>query len=350
MESIEDDVEGPDQRGFHELIDSITPRDHRRTLRPDQYTVAWICALHIEMAAAISMLDGVHERLPTEGDDTNAYTLGSIRQHNIVIATLPIAQYGTNNAAIVATHLRRTFASVRFALMVGIGGGAPSQADVRLGDVVVGTRVMQHDLGKLIKDGHIETTASPRVLPPFLGTFVSALRAKHELQDYRIPSILREKTQRYPEYQHPIALDRLFRASYEHEPKYATCDLCDSSEILSRSRRKIRGPMIHYGGIASGNQVVRNGTMRDRVSRKLEVICFEMEAVGLWDVLPCLAVRGICDYSDSHKDKKWQRYAAATAAAYASELLEVIPVDKSHHGVHSLNITHSPSKLKPSTP
>ncbi|CAH0017225.1 unnamed protein product, partial [Clonostachys rhizophaga] len=51
-----------------------------------------------------------------------------------------------------------------------------------------------------------------------------------------------------------------------------------------------------------------------------------MEAAGLMDIRPCLPIRGICDYSDSHKNKEWQRYAAATAAAYAGELLEVLPV------------------------
>jgi nucleoside phosphorylase len=40
---------------------------------------------------------------------------------------------------------------------------------------------------------------------------------------------------------------------------------------------------------------------------------------------PCLVIRGICDYADSHKNKKWQGYAAATAAACAKELLSVIP-------------------------
>ena len=42
------------------------------------------------------------------------------------------------------------------------------------------------------------------------------------------------------------------------------------------------------------------------------------------DNFPCLVIRGICDYADSHKNKQWQGYAAATAAAYAKELLSVI--------------------------
>jgi nucleoside phosphorylase len=43
------------------------------------------------------------------------------------------------------------------------------------------------------------------------------------------------------------------------------------------------------------------------------------------DTFPCLVIRGICDYADSHKNKIWQPYAATTAAAYAKELLMLIP-------------------------
>ncbi|KAF1990925.1 hypothetical protein K402DRAFT_438562 [Aulographum hederae CBS 113979] len=65
---------------------------------------------------------------------------------------------------------------------------------------------------------------------------------------------------------------------------------------------------------------------RDQISSDFgDVLCFEMEAAGLMNSFPCLVIRGICDYADSHKNKKWQPYAAATAAAYAKELLLVIP-------------------------
>lgn len=50
-----------------------------------------------------------------------------------------------------------------------------------------------------------------------------------------------------------------------------------------------------------------------------------MEAAGLMNNFPCVVIRGICDYADSHKSDRWQRYAAATAAAYAKELLDYIP-------------------------
>ncbi len=66
---------------------------------------------------------------------------------------------------------------------------------------------------------------------------------------------------------------------------------------------------------------MRDAEKRDQLGKQHDALCFEMEAAGLMDVFPCLIVRGICDYSDSHKNKDWQRYAAATAAAYAKELL-----------------------------
>jgi nucleoside phosphorylase len=47
-----------------------------------------------------------------------------------------------------------------------------------------------------------------------------------------------------------------------------------------------------------------------------------MEGAGAWDILPCVIIKGICDYSDSHKDKWWQEYAAITAAACTKTFLE----------------------------
>ncbi|CAI7641033.1 unnamed protein product [Penicillium crustosum] len=303
--------------------------------RHDRYTIAWICALYIEMAAAQAMLDESHEILPTHADDRNTYVLGDIYRHNVVIACLPDGQYGTNNAAIVMMNMKRTFPAIRACLMVGIGGGVPSKADVRLGDIVVGTRVMQCDLGKVLRDGQLQRTAIPRIPHQLLGTAVSCLRSKHELSPSRVISILQQKLEGQPSYSRPISPDRLFHATYDHESLTGSCDKCDHSKLVPRSRRMLAEVRIHYGAIASGNQVMRDGTTRDNIARQLDVICFEMESAGLMDILPCLPIRGKCDYADSHKSKEWQRYAAATAAAYARELLEVLPVTGSHTSIVS---------------
>lgn len=51
---------------------------------------------------------------------------------------MPDGEYGTASAASVATNMPNSFPNVRIGLMVGIGGGVPSEKhDVRLGDGVV---------------------------------------------------------------------------------------------------------------------------------------------------------------------------------------------------------------------
>jgi hypothetical protein len=89
-------------------------------LSHEDYRVGWICALPLELTAALAMLDDTHERLPQHKNDDNSYVLGRIGDHNVVIATLPDKETGTNSATHVAAQLLRTFDSVRVALMVGI--------------------------------------------------------------------------------------------------------------------------------------------------------------------------------------------------------------------------------------
>ncbi|KAK6343594.1 hypothetical protein TWF730_011187 [Orbilia blumenaviensis] len=296
--------------------------------RRDCYTIAWICALSVEMAAARAMLDEVHETLITDQNDNNTYVLGSIGFHHVVLACLP--QYGMNNAATVLTNLIRSFPSVRLGLIVGIGGGAPTMADIRLGDIVVGTRVMQYDLGRIVENGTIQWTAIPKIPHPRFGAAVATLRAEHELGFSNIPSILGKKLGGCPGYGRPNLPDDLFVASYQHATSTLGCDGCEKStagisNIVPRRQRLSQSPVVHYGVIASSNQVMRSGITRDKIARQLDAMCFEMEAAGLMDILPCLPIRGICDYSDSHKNKDWQKYAAATAAAYATELLGILP-------------------------
>ncbi len=63
-------------------------------------------------------------------------SVGTIRAYNVVIAVMP--EMG-NNSAVTVTRLLNDFTSNRFGLLVGIGGGIPSddEDDIRLGDIVV---------------------------------------------------------------------------------------------------------------------------------------------------------------------------------------------------------------------
>lgn len=122
--------------------------------------------------------------------------------------------------------------------------------------------------------------------------------------------------------------DQLFQADYIHQEDDDTCTNCSQVHMMSRSIRSDSVPGVHYGLIASGNQVMRDGMTREKLRQELNVLCFEMEAAGLMDDFPCLVIRGICDYADTHKNKRWQPYAAAVAAAYAKELLCFIPANQ----------------------
>lgn len=201
--------------GIYSNHDSHSPLVH------GDYTIAWICALSLELAVSRAMLDEEHPLPPNQAGDDNIYVFGRIGQHNVVMTCLP-GQYGTNNAAIVATNLKRSFPSIRATLMVGIAGGSPSQADLYLGDVVVGTRVMQYDMGKMIADGLFQETAVAKTPAWLLNSAVSVLRSKHgpHRSSSRMASLIRS---RLPNILRPNHPDRLFQASYEHPPRALTC-------------------------------------------------------------------------------------------------------------------------------
>jgi len=299
------------------------------------YRVGWICALSTELTASMAMLDELHPALSQHSQDNNTYTLGRVGEHNVVIACLPAGQTGNNSAATVASQMRYSFGAIRFGLMVGIGGGVPSEDhDIRLGDVVVSnpgkhdSGVIQYDFGRTVAEGRFVHNSSLNAPPTVLLTAISTLRARHNLRGHALSHFLSamDIPQLRPKYMYQGAEnDVLFTAEYNHVGDDANCGQCDKSMIVSRTTRYGTAPCIHYGTIASGNQVMRDGKTRERWRRESDVLCFEMEAAGLMNGFPCLVIRGICDYADSHKNKRWQEYAAATAAAYAKELLYLIP-------------------------
>ncbi|KAH6985510.1 nucleoside phosphorylase domain-containing protein [Ilyonectria destructans] len=310
-------------------------QDGRRSPRAyEEYTVAVVCAMELEMSAVRYMLDIEHRSLPTKEGDFNIYILGELKGHNVVLACLPGNQ-GKGSAAIVATHMARTFPSIKWRFLVGIGGGVPSNKhDIRLGDVVVSMPegqyggVVQYDLGKEIDDGFIlKGFLSPP--PPLLRGAVVKMRSDHLVSENRAEEFLSamlQRGRRLSIYERPSAdLDVLFDTDYPHDLQNFTCAKCDRQKSVPRLRREFEGPEIHYGLIASGDRVMRNTAKRSEVVRNIgDILCFEMEAAGLMTEFSCIVIRGISDYADSHKNDNWQHYAAATAAACTKELLSYI--------------------------
>jgi len=338
------------------------PRFHK------EYTVGWVCALPKEQTAATAMLDQIHPDLPKPPNDHNTYTLGSIGKHNTVIACLPKGKVGTNSAATVATRMVGTFPSIRVGLMVGIGGGIPSK--VRLGDVVVSTPVgeypgvVQWDFGKAEEDSGFKRTGALNNPPSALLTAITKMETKHEMYGPKVPQYLDDLKKNWPnlmlKYTRSDSLkDPLFPPDNPHRSRsrwqailsmfweailaflgyflgwwvFAPIDRgaeqvtrTSVSTVIDGEQSRPRGMRVHYGLIASGNQVIKDAKFRDNLNKSLggNVLCVEMEAAGLMIDFPCIVIRGICDYADSRKNKDWQEHAAAIAAACAKELLEYV--------------------------
>ncbi|THW82102.1 hypothetical protein D6D17_09502, partial [Aureobasidium pullulans] len=308
---------------------------------PKQYTVGWICALSTESVAACLFLDKEHEDRPDHlsPNDSNDYTLGEMSGHYVVIAVMPEGEYGQTSATGVIKDMLNSFPNIRIGLMVGIGGGAPSaKHDIRLGDVVVSSPqdgtggVYQYDYGKLIQGQGFQHTGFLNQPSTLIRTTVSGLKTQYKRKGHKIQetikTILDDNPRLNEEFSHPGEdKDRLYRSDVVHA---AACgeaceDWCGIQpvQIVERRKRTAKedSPAIHHGVVASGSSLMKDATIRDALAKEKSVMCFEMEAAGLMNHFPCLVVRGICDYSDSHKNKQWQGYAAMTAAAYAKDLL-----------------------------
>jgi nucleoside phosphorylase len=316
-------------------------------LNPEEYTIGWICALPTEHTAACLFLDEEHGQPDPDhiaAGDNNAYELGVTAGHKVVIAVLPHGEYGTTTAATVATDMLRSFPNIKVGLMVGVGGGAPTiNNDIRLGDVVVSSPkdgkggVYQYDYGKRIQGHDFKPTGHLNQPPSAVLTAMALLVSRYERKGNQIgetvDAILEKNPRLKKKYGRP-EVDTLYASNFVHpdvDDSRGCEELCETNPPNSISRLPREddedNPAVHFGTIASGNSLMKDALIRDSLASE-GILCFEMEAAGLANHFPCLVVRGICDYSDSHKNKIWQGYAAMTAAAYTKDLLKVVPPKK----------------------
>jgi nucleoside phosphorylase len=229
------------------------------------------------------MLDLIHEPLSQPQTDQNTYTLGTLGGHNVATACLPSGVYGTTSAAIVLSHMVPTFPCLQFGLMVGIGGGVPSEsADIRLGDVVVSMAtatsggVIQYDYGKTLCDERFQWTGSPNNPPHFLLTVVSKIRSNYMMGEKPIQGIIRNILQKHQGMREQFSSpekDWLFNSKYTHQSSNTECSECDQSQLVGRNPRATDEPHIHYGLIASGNQVMKDAERRDSIAQVLDILC-----------------------------------------------------------------------------
>lgn len=346
------------------------------------FHVAIICALPLEANATEALFDRFWD---DDGDqygkapgDQNAYRTGTIGNHNVVLAYMP--DIGKSRAASVAANFRSSFQNIHIALIVGICGGVPTAADggIFLGDIIISDEIVLYDFGRKLPSGfRRKETLAGSAANDEVRAFLIKLKSRKGREDLmkKTQSHLDALKNRTGDYCMPSqTIDRLFEPTYHHKHEdtssckkcrqkkhcqkahEATCKVlgCDLNRLVIRPRISPPRLNIHFGRMASGDTVMKSGEDRDKISQEENVIGFEMEGAGAWGNLPCLVIKGVCDYADSHKDKKWQTYTAGAAAACMKSLLEQWPtVDKQEETFGSTNhlfYTISSQKTLPSQP
>ena len=341
--------------------------------RREDFKVAIICALPLEYDAVILVFDQFWD---SDGDrygraleDKNTYTTGRIGKHDVVLALLP--HMGKVDAASAAASMRSSYSGLRLVLLVGICGGVPRaidrDCDIFLGDVIISKSVVQYDFGRqypgkfVRKDTLEDNLRRPdKNIGGLLATFETD-RGLERLEAWTARALkqIRGKiaSKRYwARYNYPGAgEDKLFQPAYLHKHHTGLCssrvclestdsvcdeafDLscgelgCDEGNLVNRSQPRPlaaeqndsveHAPAIHIGAIASGDTVMKSAEHRDRIAKETRIVALEMEGAGVWEEVPSIIVKGVCDYADCHKNKRWQKFAAATAASTAKAVLE----------------------------
>ncbi|KAK4076921.1 uncharacterized protein Triagg1_3888 [Trichoderma aggressivum f. europaeum] len=328
----------------------------------EDFQIAIICALPLEYDVVSLLFDKFWDDDESYGrarGDMNSYTNGRMGQYDVVLALLP--NMGTVAAAGAAASFRSSYPNLQLAFLVGICGGVPrsGENEIHLGDVIISKSAVQYDLGKqyhkafVIKDTVDDSLGRPN---KNIRSLVASFETEHIRDQLQQKACLylkdlqsaAAKKRRPQNYQYPgINNDKLFFTAYRHKHRgprpcifcdsqtdsfceqaaKASCiDLgCDQTQLVKRTDLEVRGltgePEIFVGRIASGNSVMKSGEHRDKIAEEQKVIALEMEGAGVWDEIPCIIVKGVCDYADSHKNDLWQRYAAATAASVMKAVL-----------------------------
>ncbi|KAI1089168.1 Pfs domain protein [Rostrohypoxylon terebratum] len=257
------------------------------------------------------MLDEIHDDTLKPSHDPNTYSLGSVGQHNVVIACGPHSNQSRPDIAAIVVWMTSMFPAIRLCMLIGLGSGIPPK--VKLGDVVVGVPyswfpgVVQWERGE---NGGFRKTEEMEPPPSTLISALTKLQSIHELYGSSIPEYLAKIQQN----------KRL-------ASKYLVSDSLQDHESTKSGPRETE---VHYGLIANTTLRIRDKSTREEFNLSLggeRLLCIDMEGSILMPKLPCIVIRGICNYADGHRDgyEGWEEPAAAACAAFAKEVLSVLP-------------------------
>ncbi|KAF4333667.1 ankyrin repeat [Fusarium beomiforme] len=308
----------------------------------DDYIVGWVCALPLVATAAEAMLDSVHPDAPSDLDMTGdiKFVFGRLNGYDVVLAHPSPGNQGTGSAVETVEQVRVAFRSIRFILLIGLGGGVPyTKENISLGDVVVGrpgpgrSGLVPYEGGKVHwNDDDAGNGRSEGLFEKPSSTLLTATR-KVEMNSILGSSHMRTYMNtimnKHPTTFAPPELERNNTVGGQGGDG-------DAKSLDGRSERNRRRtctwqasadrlPKVHYGLVASSRHPLRDCETRDILAADYGILCFETEAFGLPDSGRIQVIRGICGYSGSSLTGEWQGYAAAAAAAYARELIMSMP-------------------------
>ncbi|XP_052849240.1 uncharacterized protein LOC128260348 isoform X4 [Drosophila gunungcola] len=306
-----------------------------------QPTIAIITAQYCEKLAVDAMLENKETfvRYTTVGE-SNVYTLGNIGAHRIVSTKLP--SVGNNREAMTATgntttRLLGTFQKVDFVFIVGVAGGVPHYTDykkhVRLGDVVISYVDKQRALISnskekpyvyLYKSGEDVKTYFPvnDSLQQIAESLQANMQVKRPWEDYlsQAQQALAQKTE--ADFNRPDAkMDKLFMNIGNNEViEVAHPIAADEVDGVTRLR-------LHLGPIGSGRDLVRSDELRTQFARKYGLLATDVEMSSVLDSIigncreSFILVKGIADYKDGTSTRKWQNFAAISAASVVKSVI-----------------------------
>jgi len=247
-------------------------------------TVGVICAIPQELAYLRSALSGTDRREIAH----IVFDTGQLGAKRVVLAAAGMGKVSTGLAATLLADRFQCGAIV----FTGVAGGLDPA--LRIGDIVIADRLVQHDFG-VIQDERL-----------------------HPYQPGHIPFI--NPTERFGYPADPALIDRVKR-------RLEGVNLAPLSTAAGGGDRP---PGVHYGTILTGDQYLHCGHTRDRLYNEFGGIAIEMEGAALAQVcesfgISWLVIRALSDLAGTDSGLDFNRFVDEVAMSSARVLSQALP-------------------------
>jgi adenosylhomocysteine nucleosidase len=212
------------------------------------------------------------------------FLVGTLRGRPVVLAQTGVGK--VNAATITALVLERF--RPREVIFTGIAGGL--NPTLRPGDIVVGTKLVQHDLGSYTPEGFVPRTwANPvdgKTNPLFFAS-------------------------------EPYLIAMVERAS-----RLVSLDSFDDNGV-------VRKPTIVKGIIATGDAFIASEAKKHDIRKQSQADAVEMEGAAVAQVcyqagVPLVVIRSLSDSADNHATHDVQRFVGIAAQNSASLVMKTV--------------------------